>query len=1776
MPLRDKRATLKGHLTRIENYIQSIHQGESVASVADINTHLTKLKDTVTQLRVVHDELIKSGIDLETENEEHERILARTESLEGDLTYLLYQQKREEEKGSKGDFEEEGKNMHSNKEVRESDPNFQSKSSSLEEALALLIRHQTQAETRNQELFIKLQETILTHSHDSRGSKLPVQTVPDFFGEYTEWRSFRDMFTNIVDKDPRLSGVQKMQYLMTSVKGNAKKLIGDLSLSDANYKVAWESLCSHYEDQFSVVRQHIQTFIKIPKMSNPTADTFTDLFATANSVLNSLDALKVTSRDPWVICLLLDRLDHETKVLWSREIKNQIPSTQQFMSFLKDRMKSIQMCEPVPTKSDMKGNSNPINSKNHNVLAATAQFPCTTCGASDHKIFKCPKFFEMTPQNRLDFIRKNKLCRKCLTQNHSTKDCSFFPCRKCAGHHSTLLHEAFQSQPNEHSQGSAVVHTQRDAAASTVAVSTVQVEDDSTPPLTSTSDLTAVVSSSTSSRGPKRIFLETAVVRVLDKYGVPHQCRALLDSGAQVNLISQALVQRLKLPKSHSDVFIGRVVDGGTKAKFQTECNIQSANDFSINFFMTCLIVPSVLAQRLPNWEVTAEEIPLPSGIQLADPTWHISQPVDILISNEFYNEIFTGKFLRLGTGLPMVKESLLGWVVSGKQDSILEPVVAACVATTLSSIESSLKRFWEVEEVSIFKPGLPDHKIVEDIFQRTTVRNSEGRYVVHVPFRPNVVRLHNNLPNATRQFLSLERRLALNPELQSQYHSAMKENFDLGFFEEVPPSHIQNASYYMPHHCVAKSNTSGTKIRIVMNASSKSQTGLSLNDVAMIGPVVQPDIVTILLRFREHRHAFSCDIQKMYPQVLIHSPHKDYHRIIWRFDSSQPFKHYRSTGVCFGVSSSPYLATRVLLDLAGQGEVHYPLASAALKNNFYVDDCLISFPTLDQALECQQQLVDLLKSAGMSLSKWCANNSKIVHTVKNEESQDLLPDVSKALGMYWHPETDLFSYKLTKNFANICSKRGVLSAIASLYDPLGLIGPVIIFGKLLLQEAWGAEIGWDEPLPTDILNRWNRYGEDLLGISELHVSRWVSSCDFPIAREIHIFCDSSSYAYGAVAYVVTLDRSQERFAKLVMAKSRIAPVQQITIPKLELCAALLGAHLLRKIKDAMTFTDYYIWTDSTIVLGQIRSKRTKLDVFTSPRITEILKLTDVARWQHVPGDSNPADIISRGMSPAELKGSKLWWNGPVFLTESSDKWPQDPLIVAIDAPTISQPLPETHPIEQILTRSNNYTRIRHILAYIMRFLTNPQARSKGPLTHIEIQRAERKLVAFVQDQHLSEEKMAISDGSIYRSKRFASIRQLTPFLDEYGIIRVGGRLSKSAEMYDVRHPMLLPKCHLATIVAIHVHNKNMHAGPQLLLAALRQTFWPLGGRNLTRRIVRACVVCCKTRPRTETQMLGDLPAERIIHLTPFSSCGVDFCGPLLTRPSYRRGGVSYKTYVCAFVCFTTKAVHLEVVGSLTTEGFIAALRRFVARRSAPKHIYCDNATNFRGASTELTDLFKTLPSDPSILQETAEKGISWHFAPPRSPHHGGLYEAVIKSLKFHLTREIGQTILTFEELTTILTQVEAILNSRPLTPLSEDPNEMSVLTPGHFLVGRPLNALPEKSLTDVSPSSISRWQLCQKLLQHFAERWRVEYLHTLQKRSKWSQESPNLQVGDLVLICDDASLSTSWPMGIIEELHPGRDGRCRVVTVRTNKGSYTRAVQKIARLPIEGLPPSE
>lgn len=392
--------------------------------------------------------------------------------------------------------------------------------------------------------------------------------------------------------------------------------------------------------------------------------------------------------------------------------------------------------------------------------------------------------------------------------------------------------------------------------------------------------------------------------------------------------------------------------------------------------------------------------------------------------------------------------------------------------------------------------------------------------------------------------------------------------------------------------------------------------------------------------------------------------------------------------------------------------------------------------------------------------------------------------------------------------------------------------------------------------------------------------------------------------------------------------------------------------------------------------------------------------------------------------------------------------------------------------------------------------------------------------------------------------------------------------------MYDTKHPILLPKCKFTSMIAVHFHRAQKHPGPQALLATLRQKYWPLDGRNLTRKVVRECVTCWRQRPLLAQQRMGELPHRRVDYSPLFSVCGVDFCGPVLTRLSFKRGGVSYQTYICVFVCFVTKAVHIEVVSSFSTEAFIAALRRFASRRGVPSHIYSDNGTNFKGACNLLHRFWDSLLTDPTLQMEMSKMRTIWHFNPARSPHHGGLYEAAVKALKHHLVREIGQTILTYEELSTVTSQIEAILNSRPISPLSEDPNELTALTPGHFLVGRPLNSIPDHDLMALSPHTLTRWQLCQKVLQHFSDRWRREYLHTLQTRSKWSAAHDNLQIGDIVMIYERTP-SHSSPLGIIERLHPGKDGKCRVVTVRTARGTFTRAIQNISKMPIEGLPPS-
>lgn len=312
---------------------------------------------------------------------------------------------------------------------------------------------------------------------------------------------------------------------------------------------------------------------------------------------------------------------------------------------------------------------------------------------------------------------------------------------------------------------------------------------------------------------------------------------------------------------------------------------------------------------------------------------------------------------------------------------------------------------------------------------------------------------------------------------------------------------------------------------------------------------------------------------------------------------------------------------------------------------------------------------------------------------------------------------------------------------------------------------------------------------------------------------------------------------------------------------------------------------------------------------------------------------------------------------------------------------------------------------------------------------------------------------------------------------------------------------------------------------------------------------------------------MGNLPAARIQEAQPFETSGVDYGGPMLIRESHRRGRIHInKCYIAVFVCFVTKAIHIELVSELTTNAFLAALRRFTARRGHCKHIYSDNGTNFQGAKNELEKFMSCKQNMDIITTDLTNKQISWHFIPARSPHFGGLWESAIKSVKLHIKKVIGNTLLTFEEYNTILTQIEQCLNSRPLTPISNDITDLTALTPNHFLVGDSFTGYDEPDLSQIQNCKLTRWQHLQKMKQDIFRRRKKEYLSSLQVRNKWNREASNIKIGDLVLINEPST--SNWPLGRVIEVHPGSDDLVRVVTIKLQNSTVKRAITQIAKLP--------
>ncbi|XP_070170403.1 uncharacterized protein [Polyergus mexicanus] len=449
----------------------------------------------------------------------------------------------------------------------------------------------------------------------------------------------------------------------------------------------------------------------------------------------------------------------------------------------------------------------------------------------------------------------------------------------------------------------------------------------------------------------------------------------------------------------------------------------------------------------------------------------------------------------------------------------------------------------------------------------------------------------------------------------------------------------------------------------------------------------------------------------------------------------------------------------------------------------------------------------------------------------------------------------------------------------------------------------------------------------------------------------------------------------------------------------------------------------------------------------------------------------------------------------------------------------------------------------------------------------VELKEASLFWLRYVQQRHFPSEIQALNDKSLL--PRTSSLLSLYPFLGKDKLIRLGGRIDHSSLSYDERHPIILPKHRIPDLLIAQAHKASLYGGTQLMLRILRQNYWIISARTSVKSLIRSCVKCVRERARTSQQLMGNLPQPRVTPSAPFSHTGVDYAGPMNIIPSVGRGQRSKKYYVAVFICLSTKAVHLEYVDDYATNGFLSAFRRFASRRGLPSDMYSDNGTNFQGADRELNTTFQRLVADPQIQDAIANDNVKWHFIPPSAPHFGGLWEAGVKGLKFHLKRAIGSRTLSQIEFATLLCQIEACLNSRPISALHDDPNDFSALTPGHFLVGRPLVSPPEESVLDIDSNRLSRWQQVRAILEQIWRSWSSDYLHTLQQRRKWQENKPELKINELVLLKNNLAPPSKWELARILDVHPGSDGHVRVVTLRTAKTTLKRPITQICQLPI-------
>lgn len=1625
--------------------------------------------------------------------------------------------------------------------------------------------------------------------------RLPQINLPEFDGTFEKWLAFHDTFKALIDSSPELSNIQKFHYLRASLKGDALKLVDSFPMCDANYRIAWDGLVARFSNKYLLMKRHLNALFEYPKMRKESASAIHELIDCFERNTKILDQLgeQTSGWGAMLTHLMVSKLDDVSQKHWEEHASSaDEPSFPVLIEFLKKQTRVLDAVsvdqQLTASNSTSSANVPKFRPARISVNSATENLGpnCIACN-EQHFLSRCPTFGSLAVDERLQFTNSKRLCSNCLGRNHLARDCpSKFRCRTCSKRHHTLLHPGFPGSGSSSTVSSDLVMLPEASSTAGDALNYESPGPGSTPSISS--NVAMGVQSS-------HVFLLTVVLEVKDKWGRKHSARAILDSGSQANLMTEHLCQLLKLTRNNKKVEISGIGRSRRQIAHEVSTVINSRiRDFSMP--MDFLVMGQVTDDQ-PSTTIPLANWNPPPEMQLADPEFFRSGPIDIVLGSQFFYDfhLLDGGRLQIrkfdGT-LPVFVNTVFGWVASGESEWNGTCPKISCNMAITESLDASIEKFWAIEELTEGKPRSQEEEDCEAHFLQTCSRDEMGRYVVRYPKQIGFHQLiGESRSSAIRRFTQLERRLERDVEVRKRYNEFMQEYVDLGHMKLVGAIDTvdddQRTVCYLPHHPVFKESSTTTKLRVVFDGSAKTSTNYSLNDALLTGPVIQDDLLDLMIRFRKHSIALVADVEKMYRQIRIHPEDTSLQRIIWRFDPSEPMQVYELQTVTYGLSPSSFLATRVLQKLAEDAGHRHEVAAPKVSKDFYMDDFISGAASIEQAQQLRKDTQALMAEGGLQLRKWNSNRPEALDDLPDElngmpSTMHFRTDNKiKTLGVVWETEPDQFEIDVQELKIDVqWTKRKIFSAIAQLYDPLGLVSPVVAWAKIQMQHLWLSCIEWDDAVPDEILIKWQEFYRQLPLLQTFKVPRCIFASD-PQEIQFHVFSDASEVGYGACIYARSTSKDDSTKIELISSKSRVAPLKRVSLPRLELCAALLGAKLYARVSTALGMEGVrcWFWSDSTVTLHWIRATPNTWQTFIGNRTSEIQHLTHGHPWNHVKGVDNPADYISRGMLPEDFVKNSAWQCGPAWLRNPEEHWPIQQKLEPVPDDVLEKRKTANVSIVSftdmsLIERFSSYWKLLRVTAYIFRFINRCRKKHQQHESFItipELKFAKEALVKTVQHQVFADEIKALKRKQTVPTR--SPLKNLCIVLDSEGILRIGGRLQLSDENYSSKHPMIIPsKHHLTRLIAEHYHTLSLHSGPRMTLASMRQEYWPIRGKHLANYVCRKCHKCFRHRPVPITQPIGQLPKTRLTPSRPFSITGVDYCGPVYMKPVHRRAAPQ-KAFIAVFICFATKAVHLELVCDLSTEAFIAALRRFIARRGLPLEMHSDNATNFQGAKNTLATLYSIFNDScqrRKIIDECSKRGIKWLFIPPRAPNFGGLWEAAVKTAKTSLSKTLGNARLSYEDYVTVLTQVEANMNTRPLTPLSEDPEEIDVLTPGHFLTGSSLAVLPDPDYTDIPVNRLKHYQQLQQLVQQHWIRWKREYLTELNGQRQKSSTPVDLFPGQLVLLGDDNKSPAVWPLARILSVQPGDDQIVRVVSVKTATGIYTRSAKRLYPLPFD------